>query len=110
MAVTKPRNRLVFFRVSEEEFQQLTMLCHDGTVARSISELARSAVSRLLADHQMGEQPVMSQLRRLDQTVKEVQRTIEHMATILDGGAPEEMLPSKSTGSFGDSRDTDHET
>jgi hypothetical protein len=106
MAVTKPRNRLVFFRVSEEEFQQLTMLCHDGTVARSISELARSAVSRLLADHQMGEQPVISQLRRLDQTVKEVQRTIEHMATILDGGASEEMLPSKSSGSFEDSRET----
>lgn len=102
MSVTKPRNRLVFFRVSEEEFQQLTTLCNGGTVARSISELARSAVSRLLADHQMGEQPVMNQLRSLDQTVKEVQRTVEHMATILDFVVPEDRLPAKSNGNSKD--------
>jgi hypothetical protein len=96
MAVTKPRNRLVFFRVSEEEFQQLTMLCHDGKIARSVSELARSAVGRFLVDHQITDQPVMNQLRRLDETVKEVQRTVEHMATILDGGVPDEKLSAKS--------------
>lgn len=43
MAVTKPRNRLVNFRVSEEEFQNLREACLSGG-ARSISDFARSAV------------------------------------------------------------------
>jgi hypothetical protein len=49
MAVLKPRNRLVYFRVSEDEFQQLVQLCQrEG--ARSISDLARDAMHRLLGD------------------------------------------------------------
>lgn len=43
MAVTKPRNRLVNFRVSEEEFQSLREACETGG-ARSISDFARTAV------------------------------------------------------------------
>jgi DNA invertase Pin-like site-specific DNA recombinase len=98
MSVTKPRKRLVFFRVSEEEFQQLTTLCSSTNGARSISELARSAVSRLLTEQDPGDQPMMNQLRRLDQSVKEVQRTIEHLATILDGSASGEKPPVKRGG------------
>ena len=45
MAVTKPRNRLVNFRLTEEEFQSLrTASAESG--ARSISDFARSAVLR----------------------------------------------------------------
>lgn len=43
MAVTKPRNRLVNFRVSEDEFQSLREACETGG-ARSISDFARCAV------------------------------------------------------------------
>lgn len=43
MAVTKPRNRLVNFRVSEEEFVSLREACETGG-ARSVSDFARSAV------------------------------------------------------------------
>ena len=49
MAVLKPRNRLVYFRVSEEEFHQLQDLC-ERQQARSISDLARHAMVRLLTD------------------------------------------------------------
>ena len=49
MAVLKPRERLVYFRVSEDEFRQFVSVCeHAG--ARSISDLARNAVQRLIAD------------------------------------------------------------
>ena len=43
MAVTKPRTRLVNFRVSEDEFQSLREACETGG-ARSISDFARCAV------------------------------------------------------------------
>ena len=45
MAVLKPRRRLVYFRISEDEFQQIQQLCA-VTGARSISEMARSAVQK----------------------------------------------------------------
>lgn len=49
MAVLKPRERLVYFRVSEDEFRQFVSVCeHAG--ARSVSDLARNAVQRLIAD------------------------------------------------------------
>jgi hypothetical protein len=49
VAVLKPRERLVYFRVSEDEFRQFVSVCeHAG--ARSVSDLARNAVQRLIAD------------------------------------------------------------
>jgi hypothetical protein len=43
MAVTKPRNRLVIFRLTQEEYQQLETVSTAGG-ARSLSEFARSRV------------------------------------------------------------------
>lgn len=43
MAVLQPRTRLVYFRVSEEEFAQMKRMCA-ASGARSISEMARQAV------------------------------------------------------------------
>ena len=51
MAVLKPRERLVYFRVSEDEFRQFSTVCEQGG-ARSVSDLARNAVQRLIADGQ----------------------------------------------------------
>ena len=51
MAVLKPRERLVYFRISEDEFRQFVSVCEQAG-ARSISDLARNAVQRLIADGQ----------------------------------------------------------
>jgi hypothetical protein len=59
MAVTKPRTRLVNFRVSEDEFQSLREACESGG-ARSISDFARCAV---LTSN--GERPQSDDLLRL---------------------------------------------
>jgi hypothetical protein len=48
MAVLRPRTRLVYFRVSEEEFQQLNSLCATQG-ARSISDAARLAITKSLS-------------------------------------------------------------
>lgn len=51
MAVLKPRERLVYFRVSEDEFRQFVSVCEQAG-ARSLSDLARNAVQRLIAEGQ----------------------------------------------------------
>ena len=51
MPVFKPRERLVYFRVSEDEFRQFSSVCEQGG-ARSVSDLARNAVQRLIAEGQ----------------------------------------------------------
>jgi len=51
VAVFKPRERLVYFRISEDEFRQFSSVCEQGG-ARSVSDLARNAVQRLIADGQ----------------------------------------------------------
>ncbi len=47
MSVLNPRNRLVYFRVSEDEFLQFSEMC-TSSGARSISDLARSAMKQML--------------------------------------------------------------
>lgn len=69
MAVLKPRNRLVYFRVSEDEFQQFAGLC-EKEGARSISDLARDAMHRLMSEsgyakHNGGLAPQVAMLDRL---------------------------------------------
>jgi DNA-binding transcriptional regulator GbsR (MarR family) len=49
VAVLKPRERLVYFRISEDEFHQFVSVCEQQG-ARSVSDLARSAVQRLISD------------------------------------------------------------
>jgi hypothetical protein len=51
VAVFKPRERLVYFRISEDEFRQFSSVCEQGG-ARSVSDLARNAVQRLIAEGQ----------------------------------------------------------
>jgi hypothetical protein len=46
MPVVNPRNRLVYFRLSEDEYSELSDICQQRG-ARSMSELARSAVMRM---------------------------------------------------------------
>ena len=69
MAVLKPRNRLVYFRVSEEEFEQFTRVCEQEG-ARSISDLVRSAMSRTVnGSHPDSDEPVAGRLRKLDDLI-----------------------------------------
>lgn len=75
MAVLKPRERLVYFRISEDEFRQFVTVCEQEG-ARSVSDLARSAVQRLIADghrHREGDEMAekMHRLERLIEAVTE---------------------------------------
>ena len=83
MAVLKPRERLVYFRISEDEFHQFVGLC-EKEGARSVSDLVRSAVQRLITDgnRQREERELTPKIELLDKLIAEVKCQLQFLATI----------------------------
>jgi hypothetical protein len=86
VAVLKPRERLVYFRVSEDEFRQFVGVCEQAG-ARSVSDLARSAVQRLIADgnRQREDEELADKMHRLERLIAEV---TEQLQILNHGKAP----------------------
>jgi hypothetical protein len=86
MSVLKPRNRLVYFRVSEDEFQQFNQMC-ESVGARSISDLARSAIQRMIqqdGNHQpQAADPVAAKLTILETIVCDLDRKVQQLTALL---------------------------
>jgi hypothetical protein len=70
VAVLKPRERLVYFRISEDEFRQFVSVCEQEG-ARSVSDLARTAIQRLIADgaRQRNGEELDEKMHRLEQLI-----------------------------------------
>lgn len=83
MAVLKPRERLVYFRISEDEFHQFVSLCEQEG-ARSVSDLARSAVQRLIANcnRQREDNELAPRIEQLDKLIAEVKTQLQFLATM----------------------------
>jgi len=76
MAVTKPRNRTVLFRLTEEEYRALHAACTAGS-ARSLSDFARE---RILADPSGG-------ASRLETQITELAAVVGRLVLLIEGGA-----------------------
>lgn len=77
MAVLNPRNRIVYFRVSEEEFQNLRTYC-ETYGARSVSDLARSAVlGTVQGQNPAGESELLAKLREIDHSIGRLSRKLD---------------------------------
>jgi len=94
VAVLKPRERLVYFRVSEDEFRQFISVCEQAG-ARSVSDLARSAVQRLIADgnRQREDEELTNKMFRLEQLIAQVTEQLQLLnnrtqGELLDGFEP----------------------
>jgi len=83
MAILKPRERLVYFRVSEDEFHQFVSLCEQEG-ARSVSDLARSAVQRLIADcnRQTRDNELAPMIHLLNKLISDVRTQLECLALL----------------------------
>ncbi len=90
MAVLKPRERLVYFRVSEDEFRQFVSVCEQAG-ARSVSDLARNAVQRLIAEgiQQRGDEEMTAKMQRLEKLIAEV---TEQLQLLTAGRSAESSL------------------
>ena len=83
MAVTKPRNRTVLFRLTQEEYSALQAAC-TAESARSLSDYARE---RILADASNGSTP-------LEVQVGELAAAVARLVLLIEGGA---LASSKRT-------------
>ena len=101
MAVLKPRERLVYFRVSEDEFRQFVSVCEEAG-ARSVSDLARNAVQRLIADgrRHREDQGIDEKIRVLERLIAAVTEQLQLLSVnqTRDGSALE--VASRADGFF----------
>jgi hypothetical protein len=89
MSVLKPRNRLVNFRLSEEEFECLRTACQ-ASGARSLSDFARSAVLQSMERVEEGEgvpgEVHIGPLARLGRSVETLEHRIDQILAALNSG------------------------
>ncbi|MDX2178245.1 MAG: hypothetical protein SFV18_01550 [Bryobacteraceae bacterium] len=83
MSVLKPRNRLVNFRLGEEEFNGMKAAC-EKSGARSLSDFARGAVLRAMAEAESGV-VAAGPLGRLDGVVTMLESRVEQLLRLLEG-------------------------
>jgi hypothetical protein len=95
MAVLKPRNRLVYFRVSEEEFLQFSRMCH-SVGARSLSDLARSAMHRMLGQGN-DEGSLETRLKTFDALISVLNDRLREMDDLLHANGRKEPVKPEST-------------
>lgn len=115
MAVLKPRERLVYFRISEDEFHQFLGVCEQEG-ARSVSDLARSAVQRLITDghRDREERELAPKVEMLEQLIGELTAQVRLLTTLLEkqngsAGSSASVAASSSTMNWADRRLTQEE-
>jgi hypothetical protein len=74
MAISKPRNRVVLFRLTQEEFNEVQQACAAGA-ARSVSDYARA---RILG---MSETP---SLATMEHRIGELTRAVAHLTKLVE--------------------------
>jgi len=87
MPVLKPRNRLVNFRLSEEEFERLKASCALYG-ARSLSDFARAAVLRSVApggaaDH--GDSLPDGRATQIDRKIHDLESRVTQLLNLVEG-------------------------
>jgi hypothetical protein len=92
MSVVRPRNRLIYFRVSEDEYQEYNRIC-ESTGSRSISDLARSAMQHMAQNGRDHRDPVSEKLTILETLVIDLSRKVHQLAVSVGRPLHEEAGP-----------------
>lgn len=84
MSVLKPRERSVYFRISEDEFHQFVSVCEQQG-ARSVSDLARNAVQRLIAEcnRQREDVETAPKVQVLERLIADVTQQLQLLTELL---------------------------
>lgn len=78
MTVLRPRTRLVYFRVSEDEYQRLNNLCHEAG-ARSLSDLVRRSLLERSSQPEMDGTGMSALRERIDQLIRMIEELRQRM-------------------------------
>lgn len=79
MPVVNPKTRVVYFRLSDDEFQKLSGLCQNLEGARSVSELSRAAVQKLILTNENGYDGGLASLKHLNRKIAELSEQVERL-------------------------------
>jgi len=82
MSVVNPRNRLVNFRLSEAEYQELKAAFRKAG-ARSISEFARNAVLKVIGTPEEDAAGVYERVKELQGRIQQMENRIEQLYRTL---------------------------
>lgn len=74
---------MVAFRISEETYQKLHGVC-ESLGARSVSDLARSAVNRMVGFEEGGGDPLITHVEVLSETVGQLKATVAELESRLN--------------------------
>lgn len=85
MSVLKTRTRLIYFRVSEDEYQRFSDICRSSG-SRSISDLARSAMERMMQADSPQEAQVSTKLALLEAAVSELSNKVHNLSQSMSIG------------------------
>ena len=83
MNVLKRRTRMISFRLSEEEYEGLKHICI-RIGARSLSDVARDAVQRLLGNDAELKSGGNAQLRVLYERIEALDQEVKRLAGLVD--------------------------
>src|SRR5258706_14425177 len=83
MDVLKRSTRMMSFRLSEEEYEGLKRICV-RLGARSLSDIARDAVQRLLNNGAELKNDGSAQLRVLDERIDALDQEVKRLAGLVD--------------------------
>ena len=86
MNVLKRRSRMVSFRLSEEEYESLRDICLTAG-ARSLSDIARDAVHRLIGNGGEQKKDLESQLRLLSERMDAIDQEVRRLSGRLESQA-----------------------
>jgi hypothetical protein len=79
----KRRDKLVYFRISEEEFEEILKACH-AKGARSVSDLARAAVQEFIkSPAKESEQQMTDFLGRLQMVADDLKQSIQQLVSTV---------------------------
>jgi hypothetical protein len=73
---------MIAFRISEEDYERLYSVC-ESLGARSVSDLARSAMSRLIRSEREGGDPLIGRLEVLTRDFVQLKSTVEELSSRL---------------------------
>jgi hypothetical protein len=83
MIVLKRREKMVSIRLSDDEYRRLKEMTQ-AQGARSVSDVARSAMQLMLAAHQAGSDgTIESRVRELDGRVAVLDREVQRLSALV---------------------------
>jgi hypothetical protein len=87
MSVLKRRSRMISFRVSEDEYAGLKNLCiNEG--ARSVSDMARDAMHRLITNQSWPNNQLETVVQVLQVRIEALDLEVKRLGKALNGQSP----------------------